>query len=372
MIKDNIETKKNKVAYSHRTYKIALIKSSFAYIIIALFFTATCFGQKPKGATELFSPDATGILHLMVKTDSNKYQCKDIDVIKGNFTPCDSNPYIAYQWHINRNEIDSNWIRNLLRINEDFPDVSENKSEDNWLVIENRSSQHYKEDFIASIQKNGITFRHHESVKNVIGYNIANPNGKAIEDESKFHLQYDWEQNVKGKYESFYMDGKKSFRHKYAINKFITLSKDASNTKKTLFLEAQMTGSIEAYHENGKKKSVLQYKESYILSQTSDDTEYKIDKYKRSGLRITYYKTGKIFSTGAINEFGFDGKVEYFSKKGKTIKVENYENGVLNGKFEDYYPNGILKTKGSYKLGEKSGKWVEYNNKGEKVKTAEF
>ena len=55
--------------------------------------------------------------------------------------------------------------------------------------------------------------------------------------------------------------------------------------------------------------------------------------------------------------------------KGRQITIENYKNGILNGIFEEYYPNGQLMTKVLYKDGKEDGLFESYWNNGQvKVK----
>ena len=61
----------------------------------------------------------------------------------------------------------------------------------------------------------------------------------------------------------------------------------------------------------------------------------------------------------------FTGKlVEYHDReKTKLLKKETYQDGKL-GLFEDYYVNGQLSVKGTYKDGQRDGLWESYSENG--------
>ena len=185
--------------------------------LIILLFGLISLGlntDKKLGVTYCESPLANGTLKIQVKNDTLQYICEEIKVKDGVFKACDSNTQISYDFFITRQSIDSNWLVNPIKINDFFPNDGLEKSKLKWNSFQYKKSYHYKEDFISNQQKSGVTYRHHESKKNFINYVIANPNEKPYFDESKFQHQYEWEESIKGKYESFYDNGIKRFLHK--------------------------------------------------------------------------------------------------------------------------------------------------------------
>lgn len=322
--------------------------------------------------TSFYAPKATGNLSISVRNDSLRFVCPEISVNKGEFQSCDSNPIFPHDFFIKRNEIEKSWLSDVARGFSEFPDVSGSESTQKWFFFEERRSNHFKEDFTSVIQKSGITYRHHESKKGLISYSMANPNGKVYQDLSKYHCLLDMEENIKGKYESYYLNGKKAFRHKYLINRFLTYAKDVKGTKSKSSMEINLTGTIEEYYENGKKKGLVTYTDLYTIQKKEEDKERKVLKTDRTGVKKKFYETGKLFSRGEFGMKGFVGEVEYYSKKGKVIKVEKYDDGVLNGKFVEYFVNGDIKVKGGYKKGKKVGKWETFNEAGELVSSIKF
>ena len=69
----------------------------------------------------------------------------------------------------------------------------------------------------------------------------------------------------------------------------------------------------------------------------------------------------------------------YYHTTGAKKRMENYKNGVLNGPFTEWYPNGKMKTQGSYtfRVGKrgrtdwfssvKDGEWKTWDEKGEEI-----
>ena len=45
---------------------------------------------------------------------------------------------------------------------------------------------------------------------------------------------------------------------------------------------------------------------------------------------------------------------------------------VLDGTFEEYHENGVLKLQGEYRDGDKEGNWIEYSETGEVLKEEKY
>jgi antitoxin component YwqK of YwqJK toxin-antitoxin module len=344
------------------------LKIIFFLIVVCSFNVDT---EKKTGVTSCESPLATGVLKLQVKNDSIKYMCQGIKVINGKYNVCDSNKRISHSFFIQRQVIDSNWLIDPIKLYDQFPDVSEMTSHTNWFIFISKKSQKYKEDFTSSTQKSGVTYRHHESKKDFINYVIAKPSEKAYLNKKEFQFKYDWEENIKGKYESFYDDGTKRFRHKYIASKFMALDKKLNLLEKKSNSNVTLSGVIESYHKTGKKKEVIIYNDTYIVEQKPKKLRKTI-KAKRSGERKIYTDSGKLFSSGTINLKGYQGELDYFSSKKIIIKTENYKDGILDGKFKEFSDDGTIKTKGQFTLGQKVGKWQYFDQSGKKTSSTKF
>ncbi len=338
-------------------------------VLVFLFFIPLLTFSQIESITDYKSELANGKLTIQVRNDNVKYLCENLTVIKGEVQLCDSNPKVSYEYFIKRNVIDSSWLNDVLRQYDDFLDVQDPGLKTPWLNYEKKGAETYKEDFISSEQKTGITYKHHESRKHLIGYTLANPSGKAYADDKKFQFQYDWDENIKGKYEAFYIDGMKKFKHAYEINRIMSLDKGLSGKSKSS-IDAQITGSIQSFHPNGKKKAIVTYTDRFIAEKSEQDEARKLVKASRSGEKLVYNENGKLFCKGSFNIKGIDGKLEYYGPKGLVvIKEETYKDGVLNGKVTEYFLDGSIKLKGEYKNGEKVGEWLEFDENGDKIKS---
>jgi hypothetical protein len=63
-----------------------------------------------------------------------------------------------------------------------------------------------------------------------------------------------------------------------------------------------------------------------------------------------------------------DGRNYFFYETGGVSHFYTYSDGVLNGSYIAYYPNGLTECKGSYKNGEKYGIWSYYDKNGVLIK----
>ena len=336
--------------------------------ILLIFFTSSILAQE-QIITDYKNSNAQGVLLLQVRNDSVKYLCQSLNVENGLISICDNNPEVNYSFFIERNKIKTNWLKDVSREYDYFIEVKDEETNGAWVNYEKKLNVTYKEDFTGDDQKTGITYKHHESRKSIIEYTLANPQNKEFLDTSKFQFKYDWEETIKGRFEAFHTDGIKKFRHNYEISRMMTLDKNVKGIKKST-LDVQIVGTIQEYHSSGKKKMVVTYKDRIISKKSQIVLKDTLLKSTRKGERITYRENGKMNSKGSFNSIGPNGRKEYYGPKGLiVVKIEEYENGVLNGKYSEYYMDGTIKTKGEYKNGEKSGDWLSFSKNGKKIKS---
>lgn len=93
-------------------------------------------------------------------------------------------------------------------------------------------------------------------------------------------------------------------------------------------------------------------------SMTELNGKYKV--ITANGHTLCKYESGKIIN-----------KVSEFSKENKIKSLYYIKNGVINGEYSSFYPNGVIKEKGSYLAGHKIDLWTEYypNSNEKAVKT---
>ncbi|MCG8576249.1 MAG: hypothetical protein MI810_15270 [Flavobacteriales bacterium] len=97
---------------------------------------------------------------------------------------------------------------------------------------------------------------------------------------------------------------------------------------------------------------------------------------------VAFYSTGELRKKISYEDGKEVGVAHEFSKEGRVITEEVYDNGFLKNKEEynrydkdgrktgiwrEYFPDGSIKSEGVYKEGEKNGVFKEYNKKGKLV-----
>ena len=83
---------------------------------------------------------------------------------------------------------------------------------------------------------------------------------------------------------------------------------------------------------------------------------------KQNGLFQMYTEDGVLIDNANFKAGERDGLTEqFYNDTGKLRVSANYKNGVLDGKFKTYYPNGNLQGEVTYKNGEMNGEYREYN-----------
>ena len=80
---------------------------------------------------------------------------------------------------------------------------------------------------------------------------------------------------------------------------------------------------------------------------------------------------GKVFKM-INNEKSQMGVLKKGRKHGRWIEwhpderrlEENYKNGILDGKYEEYHTNGKIAIRGKYSSSNKKGEWLEFSKRG--------
>lgn len=86
---------------------------------------------------------------------------------------------------------------------------------------------------------------------------------------------------------------------------------------------------------------------------------------KAIGFVNYYYKTGQLYFQTPVKSIDpdiyTDGEIKYYNPKGDLIKVLSYQNGLLNGQADYYYPDGKPKYHGMFTDGKKTGVWKQWD-----------
>ena len=113
--------------------------------------------------------------------------------------------------------------------------------------------------------------------------------------------------------------------------------------------------------------------------------------WKLHGLQKTWYETGKLFSESHFKNGLLHGKSTTWYKNGQRKSEGTYNSkvympdgtrvkvympdgsfqpkSVLEGTFNEWHENGVLKKSGLYLNGMKHYTWLKWNDKGEEIKS---
>lgn len=127
----------------------------------------------------------------------------------------------------------------------------------------------------------------------------------------------------------------------------------------------QLNGYVKQYNRQGKLESATLYLNGEEQSDENNIADFDIN--------TIYYADGTPKSTSVYNKGGKrDGVSMFYNEDGTVSTTEIYKNGYLlkkgiidangfyQGDWEEYYLNGKIKSKGTYKAGKKYGKWEYY------------
>ena len=104
----------------------------------------------------------------------------------------------------------------------------------------------------------------------------------------------------------------------------------------------ELKGDIKSFDENGK-----------LIQITHSET----------GLTEGFNESGKLWYFGKQKNGKKEGEWTFLSN-GLKQKIQNYENGQLNGEYKSYDENGKLYCKGKYEKGKRVGEWKFYFSNG--------
>lgn len=81
-----------------------------------------------------------------------------------------------------------------------------------------------------------------------------------------------------------------------------------------------------------------------------------------------YYKSGKLYFQTPLKSIDpdvyMDGEIKYFSESGERIKILNYQNGILNGQADYFYPDGKPYVHGYFTDNKRTGIWKQWDEDG--------
>jgi antitoxin component YwqK of YwqJK toxin-antitoxin module/tetratricopeptide (TPR) repeat protein len=132
---------------------------------------------------------------------------------------------------------------------------------------------------------------------------------------------------------------------------------------KEFYRDGKQEGEETYYYANGMPSSHSWYKDGKLEGESTSyfwvGTPNTITRYhadKEEGAKITFYDNG---DTSLIEHYSageLDGEVRSWSHLGLEV-VASYRNGLLDGVYKKYYPNGQLTDSGLYTKGKQEGEW---------------
>ena len=254
------------------------------------------------------------------------------DQRNGRWTERNKNGFLIREYFLTNGRLDSNKPIKIYAVSEDST-VAEN----NYLL-----SEFYADGLPSKYIQNGLfkTFYDSGSVKTEGIYKA----GKEFSKWTKYHedgkvistIEYDDRGN--GDYVSYYTTGQILTRGEY--------------------LNYLKSGKWKSYFKNGNKQSIIFYLNGEINPNKLCSYWYE-NGYKKIETFLIKYNEETIF----------DGKyIEYFNN-GIIYTEGNLSNDLREGKWIEYYASRMPKSIGNYKAGEKVGEWVYYNESGDIIKT---
>lgn len=329
----------------------------FINILFFVLYSKVLIGQitDQKPITNFTDLEASGKISLVIKTLDQTIQCDNLPVFRGNYQLCSKDILPSYHFYIYRDCTSGNWFNDIGRLYDQFPSnktTKENRLVE-WIEINLTKSERYSETFQSErVLGSGLEYKHNESRRHNIKYILANDSLPIYEDETKFQLNYDWEEIIKGKYTSFYTTGKKYQTHTYEIKRFIFRNKKIIGKTEDYLVDILAIGKIELYYINGAKQKVVDYKDILQFNKKEKWDNYEA-KIKRKAKVSEYHNSKKIKAKGEYLDGFKNGKWEYFYETGKIKEKRNYYNGIPTGEYKLFSEKGTVIEKGKYEEGVK-------------------
>ena len=300
--------------------------------------------------TDFRSEEASGNLKIYIRNFEHKVVCNSVKVANGQYKLCKNQELPEYQFFIQRQVDSGDWYIDLTRLYDYFPEINVNSDNRNktWLKEESERSHSYREDFRSIRNENGYEYRHSESRRNFVIFRMANDSLPVIEDSTEYQSNYEWEESIKGNYQSYYSNGEKCFRHKYRIGRFALRSVSDYNLPEEYSVDAKIEGKIERYYPDGNKFKVVIYKDIVVFEKKAKEKEPSIKKLKREAQVKIYYNNRKLKESGTYENGIRHGKWVFYHPNGKVAEKLSYENGKKKGDFKKFSDRGSLLEKGVY------------------------
>ncbi len=268
-----------------------------------------------------------------------------------------------------KNTIDNYIAGNTLDKNESFVDFKDEFSNKSNIAVFVRTPQIYEnlyyystakdrkdlkenKEFILSFEKIGFQLVSEEDMFKTTLLAQHNPNAIIADELEKIDNEVS-SSNFREEVAS--MSFKINLDESFLEND--TIFKEYYPDTEKLMFEGQInngaiTGIWKSYYKSGNIKNSVNYEDGKVSGEAYFWYDSK-PKVKRAEAT---------FEDDLLTGFYY----EFYENGTQKAKIE-YDDGVADGDAEFFYPNGKLKIEAEYKDNEKHGKWVYFDEKGEKI-----
>ncbi len=180
-----------------------------------------------------------------------------------------------------------------------------------------------------------------------------------------------------GKWQKTYENGSLRYEGQFRDNRpygtFRYYYKTGELQTENQFSEDGIIAESKMYYRNGslfaEGKYVNQQKDGLWLYYSEPDHKLIArEQYKDGemhGENLTYYaETGEILESTHYEEGMKNGPYKKYFPDGKLMTEGKYLNDQLNGLFISYYPNGQVQVRGTYRMGRQTGNWEYFDESG--------
>ncbi|KAA1243270.1 toxin-antitoxin system YwqK family antitoxin [Aquimarina sp. RZ0] len=153
---------------------------------------------------------------------------------------------------------------------------------------------------------------------------------------------------------------------KIPISKIESTIKNGNYSFSSKITEKELQGSYEVFLDK------VSFSDTPILL----DSKYIVDKgsfhkgYKTGLLKTTY--KGKLVKTENWNNGLILGKYKVYDTDGNILYQTSFGSKGISKYKDYYYKTGVLKEEGTYENGKKQGEWCDYDKKGMLKKTIKY
>ena len=136
---------------------------------------------------------------------------------------------------------------------------------------------------------------------------------------------------------------------------------------KTFFKNGQLARAENYINDTLHGKQISFTPEGHFNSRAKYNMGVKVDSF------FLYHSNGRINSEEFKDSLGrMHGLFKIYDSNGQTIQIGQSIHGEFDGEFRTFFNTGQLKTIKYYKLGEPTGQWIEFSDKGDTIKVEQY